>query len=47
MTKETLIQRTLTALAKLPKARASEITDFAEYILKNRMRKSCAMEFMN
>ena len=34
MTKETLIKRTLTALSKLPKEKASEIADFADYILK-------------
>ena len=34
MTRETLIQRTLTVLAKLPPDKASEIADFADYILK-------------
>ncbi|NCO55547.1 MAG: hypothetical protein COS14_08815 [Bacteroidetes bacterium CG02_land_8_20_14_3_00_31_25] len=34
MTRETLIQRTLTVLAKLPQDKASEIADFADYILK-------------
>ena len=34
MTKETLIQRTLTALSKLPMEKASEVADFADYILK-------------
>ena len=34
MTKETLIQRTLTALSKLPMEKANEIADFADYILK-------------
>jgi hypothetical protein len=34
MTRETLIQRTLTVLAKLPQDKAIEIADFADYILK-------------
>ena len=34
MTRETLIQQTLTILAKLPQDKASEIADFADYILK-------------
>jgi len=34
MTRENLIQRTLTVLAKLPQDKASEIADFADYILK-------------
>ena len=34
MTKETLIQRTLNALSKLPMEKANEVADFAEYILK-------------
>lgn len=34
MTRETLIQRTVTALSKLPQSRASEIADFADYLLK-------------
>lgn len=34
MTRETLIQRTLTVLAKLPQDKAIEVADFADYILK-------------
>jgi hypothetical protein len=34
MTRETLIQKTLSALSKLPKEKANEIADFADYILK-------------
>ncbi|HLG36049.1 MAG TPA: hypothetical protein VI757_14300 [Bacteroidia bacterium] len=34
MSRETLIQRTLAALSKLPQERANEIADFADYILK-------------
>ncbi len=34
MTREILIQRTLTALAKLPQDKASEVADFADYIFK-------------
>lgn len=34
MTREILIQRTLTALAKLPQDKAIEIADFADYISK-------------
>ncbi len=34
MTKENLIQRTLSALSKLPKDKANEIADFADFILK-------------
>jgi len=34
MTRETLIQRTLTILAKLPQDKANEIADFADYVLK-------------
>lgn len=34
MTREILIQRTLTALSKLPQNRANEIADFADYLLK-------------
>jgi len=34
MTKENLIKRTLTVLSKLPPDKASEVADFADYILK-------------
>jgi hypothetical protein len=34
MTRESLIQRTLTAIAKLPQDKAREIADFADYIVK-------------
>lgn len=34
MTRETLIQRTLSVLAKLPQDKANEIADFADYIMK-------------
>jgi hypothetical protein len=34
MRRDALIQRTLTALAKLPEDKANEIADFADYILK-------------
>jgi hypothetical protein len=34
MTRETLIQRTLTAISKLPQDKAIEIADFAEFILQ-------------
>ena len=34
MTRETLIQQTLTVLAKLPQDKAIEIADFADYIFK-------------
>ena len=34
MTHQALIQKTLAALSKLPQEKASEIADFAEYILK-------------
>ncbi|MCX6351838.1 MAG: hypothetical protein NTX03_08240 [Bacteroidetes bacterium] len=34
MTRENIIKRTLTALSKLPKDKATEIADFADYILK-------------
>jgi hypothetical protein len=34
MTRETLIQRIITVLEKLPQDKASEIADFADYILK-------------
>ena len=34
MTREALIQKTISALAKLPQDKASEIADFADYILK-------------
>lgn len=34
MTREILIQRTLTVLEKLPQDKASEIADFADYIFK-------------
>ena len=34
MSREELIQKTLSALSKLPKEQASEVADFADYILK-------------
>lgn len=34
MTKETLISKTLNTLNKLPKEKAMEVSDFAEFILK-------------
>ena len=34
MTREALIQKTLSALAKLPQDKAGEVAHFAEYILK-------------
>lgn len=34
MTKDALIQKTLTALSKLPMEKANEIADFADYLLK-------------
>ncbi|OFY65188.1 MAG: hypothetical protein A3H98_10795 [Bacteroidetes bacterium RIFCSPLOWO2_02_FULL_36_8] len=34
MTRETLIQRTLSVLSKLPQDKASEIADFADFIFK-------------
>lgn len=34
MTHESLVQRTLTALSKLPAEKASEVADFADFILK-------------
>ncbi|MEI6509069.1 MAG: hypothetical protein WCO54_11345 [Bacteroidota bacterium] len=34
MTRETIIQRTLEVLSKLPNERANEIADFADYIMK-------------
>ena len=34
MTRETLIKRTLEVLSKLPQDKASEIADFADYVMK-------------
>ncbi len=34
MTREALIQKTIATLSKLPEDKASEIADFADYILK-------------
>ncbi|MEI6596556.1 MAG: hypothetical protein WCO28_13400 [Bacteroidota bacterium] len=34
MTREIIIQRTLAVLQKLPKEKANEIADFADYIMK-------------
>ena len=34
MSREELIQKTLSALAKLPADKANEVADFADYILK-------------
>lgn len=34
MKRDNLIQRTITALSKLPENKVNEVADFAEYILK-------------